>query len=339
VSFEDSLNRLLTEKDLSEQESYKTFCLLFEGRVKEPQAKALLLLLAWKGETATEVLGCLRAIRFFEPAKQVRIPHLMDTCGTGGDRSHSFNISTLAAFVIAGAGGKVAKHGNRAISSKSGSSDLMEALGVRLQAPRKNMITAIRRYGIGYFHAPLYHPLFLRLQPLRRRLGTPTIFNLLGPLLNPLALEAQLIGVAKRKYLSLFATVLKKTVRGTAMAVSSADGMDEISTSAKTSAVFIQKGRTMFRQIQPKRLGFLHAAKHSYKGGTVRKNRNLALRLLSGRLKGPVRDIVILNAAAGLFVSGLAKNLREGIRLAEKSIDSGSAYRALKGLKRMSQMP
>ena len=311
------------------------FDALYRQKLKDSDAKSLLLLLAKKRETVEEIAGCVKALRVLEPPFEARIPNLIDTCGTGGDRSGSFNVSTLAAFVIAGAGGKVAKHGNRSISSRCGSSDFMEALGVNLNAGRKKMIRAIRRSGVGYFHAPFYHPVFSRLQPLRRGLKTRTIFNLLGPLVNPLRLRAQLAGVSKPKHVALFAEVLKKEMRR-ALVCHSRDGLDEISAGAPTDAAWIEKGRVRFFKIDPQRLGIPKSGKKHYLGGSPRENAARALRLLKGRLPGPLRDMVVLNSAAGLWVAGRAEDIRGGIRLAESSLASGKALKALRELKKIS---
>lgn len=337
MKIESSLAKLLRGKDLAEKEGRPLFRSLFKGRLKQSQAKALLLLLARKGETVEELGNCLRALRSLEKPYPVSIPHLMDTCGTGGDRSHSINVSTLAALVIAGAGGKVAKHGNRALSSRSGSSDLMEALGVRLEAPRKRMLESIRRYGIGFFHAPLYHPLFARMQPLRRELKTRTIFNLLGPLANPLKIEARLVGVSKLGQVALYANVLGKQGIRRALVCHSADGLDEISPAAPTLTAWVEGGRVRYETIHPKRYGFRPVSQKAFRASTVRKNRALALRLLQGKLRGPMRDLVVINSAAGLVLCGVARDLHMGIRLAEDSLDSGRAFRALHGLRSLSR--
>lgn len=335
MNIQKALALLLEGKNLRKHEAVRVFRSLFEGKLLKSQVKALLLLLARKGETAEEVAGCLKALQSLERPFPARIRGLMDTCGTGGDRSHSLNISTLAAFVIAGAGGKVAKHGNRSISSKCGSSDLLEALGVNLKAGRARMLQAIRKAGIGYFHAPFYHPVFSRVQPLRRELKVRTIFNLLGPLVNPLGIEAQVIGVSKPKYLKLFAEVLREKKMKNALVCHSEDGLDEISTSAATQAAWVSGNRIRYGKIRPQALGFRRASKKNYKGGGVSANKSLGLKILKGKLRGPARDVVVINAAAGLVVSGRARNLKEGIRLAHLSLDTGKAYQALLKLKEM----
>ncbi len=327
---------LLVGKNLTRTQALKFFTPLLKGNLAPSEAKTLLLLLALKGETVDEILGCLQAVRRFEPVQHLKVPHLMDTCGTGGDQSHSFNISTLAAFVIAGAGGKVAKHGNRAISSKCGSSDLMEALGVNLKASRRRMIEAIQKAGIGYFHAPFYHPVFMKLQPLRRQLKTRTIFNLLGPLLNPFALHDQLVGVAQKAYVKLFAQILKKLGVQSALVVHSADGTDEISVSSVTYAASIKSGKIRYFKLQPTRNLFHTGRNRDLKGGTVKQNRQTALNFLEGHLHGTLRQTILINAGAGLRVSGMASSLKEGIKLAEEALDSGKAKQALVALKQIS---
>lgn len=283
-----------------------------------------------------EIVGCLKTLRQMEPPRKVQIPNLIDTCGTGGDQSHSINISTLAAFVIAGAGGKVAKHGNRSLSSQCGSSDLIEALGIDLEAPRQKMLDSIRRNGIGYFHAPAYHPVFKNIQPLRKALRTKTIFNYLGPLMNPLLLDGQLVGVSTLSDLKLYAEVLRKTKIHRALVGTSLDGMDELSISAPSRIAILNRGQIRYKTWRPSQFGFRKASKKQLRGGTPGKNRDLALRILTGKLRGPMRDVVILNSAAGLYAAGIAKNLRQGILLANQGIDSGRAYAALRGLREIS---
>lgn len=337
MKIENALVVLLLGKDLSENASRGVFRGFFDQKLSKPQAKSLLLLLAAKGETAPEVSGCLDALRSLERPTRTSIPGLMDTCGTGGDGSQSLNVSTLSALIIAGAGGRVAKHGNRALSSKSGSSDLMEAFGVNLAAPRVKMLESIRRFGIGYFHAPFHHPVFSRVQPLRRELKTRTIFNLLGPLANPLKIESQLVGVSKKKDIPLYAKVLQRQKIRRALICHSSDGMDEISPSASTDIAWLDRGRIRYGRIQPARYGFRKNPRSAFRGGSARHNAALSLAILQKGLKGPLRDLVIINSAAGLVVAGKASNLRQGIRLAEKSLNSGRAYQALLGLKRLSR--
>ncbi len=336
MKIDSVLIRLLHGRDLSKSESGAMFRQIFQLQVPEAKIKALLLLLAQKGETPAEVLGCLKALQALERPAQISIPGLMDTCGTGGDGKHSLNVSTLAALVIAGAGGKVAKHGNRGISSRCGSSDLMEALGVKLDAPKSRMIESIRRFGIGYFHAPFYHPVFSKMQPLRKKIKTRTIFNLLGPLANPVCVSAQLLGVSSPRALKLYADVLRAGKSRSSLVCHSKDGLDEISTQAPTDVAKISNGQVIWGRIEPRRLGFRTSKTGTLKVHSIRQSRDLALKLLQNKFYGPTRDIVVLNAAAGLWVSAKAKGLREGIEMADESLRSGNAYRALSGLKKIS---
>ncbi len=326
------LAKLLESRSLTYPEARKVFNLLFSGKLSLAYAKAFLLLMAKKGETDGEILGCLAALRNLEKPQKTRIRSLMDTCGTGGDGRKTINVSTLAALVIAGAGGKVAKHGNRAISSKSGSSDLMEALGVRLNIPPSAVLQNIRRCGLGYFHAPLHHPVFGKMQSLRQMLKKRTILNLLGPLVNPVELDYQLVGVAEERLLPLYAKVLSKLKRKAALVCHSMDGMDEISISAPTRLAWIKRGRIRYETIDPKRYGFLHGKSSALTIRSIREGQRVSKKILSGRFRGPSRDIVVLNAGFGLAVSGRTKTVQEGIALAEKSLDSGNANQVLQKL-------
>ncbi len=325
------LIKLLQARSLSERESYDLFFDLFNQKLSFEQAKTVLLLLSQKGESAEEVLGCLKALRELEPPLRSNHSRLLDTCGTGGDGSHSINVSTLAALVIAGAGGKIAKHGNRGLSSQCGSSDLLEALGVKLDAPFTQMIQALDQHGIGYFHAPFYHPVFARIQPLRKAIKTRTIFNLLGPLSNPLQPDFQLIGVCRPQTFHLYVKILQK-LNATALVCLSADGLDEISLSAPTELAIIQKGKLRMGMLKPQKFGFKPASHQKIRGGKAKKNALIAKKILQNKLKGPARDIVILNAAAGLLLIEKASSFSEALKIAQTSLESGKALKALEGL-------
>ena len=331
------LTKLLRGTDLTLSESRAFFRQLFTGAIPFTKAKSFLLLLAQKGETADEFLGCLRALQALEKPIGPRIPGLMDTCGTGGDGRKTINISTLVALVIAGAGGKIAKHGNRAISSKSGSSDLMEAFGVKLDAAPQKMIAAIKRASLGYFHAPFFHPVFAKMQPLRRSLKRPTILNLLGPLANPMRLDHQLVGVSRKHLIPLFAKVLSKLGRRTALVCHSNDGMDEISTSVPTTVAWVTPGKVRMSVIRPGSYGLRKASLKHLSVDSVGKSKLRAQKILAGKERGPARDMVVLNAAFGLLLCGKARSVQEGIALAQKSIDSGKALKVLKQLKAMAR--
>ena len=335
-TFEKALDRLITGRSLSLTEARRSFTLLFTQAVPFQKAKSFLLLLSLKGETADELLGCVQALQTLEKKAASGISGVMDTCGTGGDGRQTINISTLVALVIAGAGGKIAKHGNRAISSRSGSSDLMEAFGVKLDASRKKMIEATRRSGLGYFHAPYHHPVFSRMQPLRQALKRPTILNLLGPLVNPLRLDYQLVGVAQKRLIPLYAGVLAKLGRKNALVCHSQDGMDEISTSVPTTAAWVTPNKVRMSTIQPRSLGLKPARSGHLAAGSIQNSKLRAQNILTGKETGPARDTIVLNAAYGLLICKKARTVREGIALAQKSIDSGAALRVLRQLKAFS---
>lgn len=330
MNFSRSLAGLLQGRNLTAAEAENFLEGVVRKKISKAQAKAALLLLAQKGESAEEVLGCLRAVRRLEPVYRHSFKKLLDTCGTGGDGSHSLNISTLAAIVIAGAGGKVAKHGNRGLSSKCGSSDVLEALGLTLYSSASSISRSIKKNGIGYLHAPAHHPVFAQVQPLRRELKTRTVFNLLGPLVNPFTPQYQLIGVASKKVFELYIQVLRK-LKVTALICRSLDGMDEISITHPTETALISKGKVRRFKINPRKY-FRKTSGLSVKGGNPYKNAGISKSILRSELRGPGRDMVVLNAAAGLWLLGIAKSLKQGVQKAEQSLNSGKAYEALRGM-------
>lgn len=316
------------------QRYFKAF---FENpAASEPVMKKLLLGLALRGETPRETEALIRLVESMETRYQAGVQPVLDVCGTGGDGRHTLNISTLAALVIAGAGGYVAKHGNRAVSSRCGSSDLLEALGVKLDASPDRMLKALKECGIGYFHAPVYHPLFAKVQPLRRSLGVRTLFNSLGPFLNPVRLQAQMIGGSQKQSLPFFAEILRLKGMRRAAVFHSRDGLDEISTAADTDVCEIHGQRIRKWVLRPSTLGFAKAKPAEYAGGAVSQNRRKALQLLEGRLGGGARDVVLINAAMGIYLGGLASDLKAALRLAEGSLERRRALAALKTLVKIS---
>ncbi|MBU9889505.1 MAG: anthranilate phosphoribosyltransferase [Candidatus Omnitrophica bacterium] len=335
--FQALLTGLLRGGSLDRVRARYFFDMLFRGKIPFRNAKAFLLLLARKGESAEEILGCLQALRRLERPIGPKVPGLMDTCGTGGDGRQTINISTLAALVMAGAGAKIAKHGNRAVSSRSGSSDLMEACGVRLDCGFRKNLRAIRRCGIGYFHAPFYHPVFARMQPLRKALKRRTILNELGPLANPMRLDHQLVGVSRARLVPLYAAVLSGLSRKTAFVCHSRDGMDEVSTSEPTSGVWITRGRLRREIIRPGAYGLRKATLKDLRARSVREGLIRARKILRNRDRGPARDVILLNAAVGLVVCGRAASVGEGVRLARRSLETGAAWSALRQLRDISR--
>lgn len=334
MRFEGVLAKLLLGKSLTALESYHLFLRLFRQEITEEHTKAILLLLAQKGETADELYGAVKALRELEPSS-LTDSNFMDTCGTGGDGQNTINVSSLAALVIAGAGGKVAKHGNKSISSKCGSSDLFQELGIKLDIAKPKMVAALKQNGLGYFHAPFYHPVFGRMQSLRQKLKVRTIFNLMGPLVNPMGTSRQVVGVAKKKYFKLYAEVLRQLEVKKALVCHSRDGMDEISINAKSDLAWVSGNKVRYETLNPQAYGFTKVSEDDLRGGTPIQNAKTSLKLLEGKLTGPKRDIVVLNAAAGLVVAGIAKNLKRGLELAAESLDQGFAYNKLLALRKI----
>jgi anthranilate phosphoribosyltransferase len=251
-------------------------------------------------------------------------PDAVDVVGTGGDASGSFNISTCAAFVVAGAGVPVAKHGNRALSSKSGAADVLGALGVNIDLTADKVARCIRDAGIGFMFAPAHHPAMKNVGPTRVELGTRTIFNLLGPLSNPASVKRQMIGAFSRQWIEPMAQVLKNLGSESIWVVHGSDGLDEITTSGPTSVAALENGQIRTFEITPEDAGLPRAKPEALRGGDAERNAKALLDVLKGK-PGPFRDVAILNAAAALVVAGKAKDLKEGAALAAKSIDSGEA--------------
>lgn len=328
---------LLQGKSLPERKWEKLFTDVFRGRTPSSDTKSLLLFLAKRGEGAPEINGCLAALRHFELSRPVSLPFLVDVCGTGGDGTRTFNISTVSTFVIAAAGGYVAKHGNRAVSSRAGSSDLMESLGVRLDVPFPRMLRALCECHLGYFHAPLYHPSFSRLQPIRRELAVRTIFNLLGPLVNPIKVHYQMIGVANPAWLHPLAESLKRLHHKKAAVFRSLDGLDELSTRETNDILYVTGRRVQRLRLDPKRLGFSKARKSDYEGGDLKTNCQIALGVLQNRLHGPRQEIVLLNSGFALWLIGIASSVQEGVERSRWVLRTGRAMDVLVGLRRIAR--
>jgi len=287
-----------------------------------------------KGESVSELVGFARAMR--QAARQVHVDGaeaLIDTCGTGGDGGGTFNISTVAAFVIAGSGVRVAKHGNRSISSRCGSADLMESLGVPISLDPAEMARAIREIGIAFLFAPAIHAAMKHAQPVRVELKMRTVFNLLGPLTNPAGATSQLVGAPSENAAELMAGALAELGLPRGFVVHGSDGLDEITTTGVTLAFEIRGGRVERRCLRPEDFGVPLARLEDLRGGDVSANRDIALQILSGE-KGPERDIVLVNSSAALVAAGRAGDFREGMGVAAQSIDSGAAREKLEQLVR-----
>jgi anthranilate phosphoribosyltransferase len=317
------LHRAAAGSNLTSEEAYQAMRALLEGDAPEAQIAGLLVALRIKGETASELAGFARALR--ERMLLVDAgPDVIDTAGTGGDNAGTFNISTVAAIVMAGAGARVAKHGNRSISSASGSADLLEALGVRISMTPDEAARAVREIGIGFLFAPALHPAMKHAQSVRRALRLRTVFNLLGPLCNPARAQAQLIGAPSPETASLMAEALAELGTRRSFVVHGHDGLDEITTTGPTDVYEVSGGRVTKHLWTPADFGLRRATASSLLGGDASRNAQIALEILSG-VEGPARDIVVANAAAGLLAAGLAQTLHLGVALAEQAIDSRAA--------------
>ena len=333
----EALGRLAAAQGLSPDEAASAMGEIMDGQATPAQIAAFLTALRMKGETVDEIAGCARAMR----QRAIRVdaggPLVLDTCGTGGDGQGTFNISTLTAIVAAACGARVAKHGNRAASSKCGSSDLLEALGVRIENPREKIEKMLREVGIAYLHAPNFHPAMKHAAPVRKELGFRTIFNILGPLCNPANANVQTVGVFSPGLCRPMAEVLRSLGSIRVFAFHGADGLDELSTTGENRFVQLMEGGEITEHtIGPDAVGVPRARVSDLLGGTAQDNARIAREVLGGA-KGPHRDIVLLNAAVALMAAGLAHRPREGAERAARALDSGDAKRKLEQLVAASQ--
>lgn len=303
---------------------------IMEGNATPVQIAGFVVALRAKGESIDEVVGLVKAMRGFSAKVEVT-GEVLDTCGTGGDRTGTFNVSTAAAFVCAGAGVKVAKHGNRAASSRCGSADVLEALGVRIDLPPDEVKACIERAGIGFCFAPVFHPAMRHAGPARKDLGVATIFNFLGPLSNPAGATRQALGVSDPKMVQPMVQALGRLGSRRVIAFHGDKGLDELSISGPSSVFELNEGTTSRWTIDPADLGIEHASLEAVMGGTAAENAEAIRSVLSGE-KGPKCDIVALNAAAGLMAAGRAPSMDRALELAFDSIDSGGAERSLDSL-------
>lgn len=324
----DILPKLQNGSSLTESEMASAMKEIMGGKVPEEEIVRFLTLLRQKGEVESEILAAARVLREFCLKVSVNPENLVDTCGTGGDEKGTFNISTAAAFVVAGAGVHVAKHGNRAVSSQAGSADVLEALGVKIDVEPIVVRRCLSEAGIGFFFAPRYHPAMKNVAAARKKIGK-TIFNLLGPLVNPASPKRQIVGIYDPGRMVVYARVLKQLGSQHAWVVHGSDGLDEITLRGKTMIVELIQDEIDQFEINPAEFGLRTCLPSDLKGGDAAHNALLFRGLLEGYVS-PLRDAVVLNAAAGLFVAGRAKGLEEGIMLANHSLDQGEAYRRLK---------
>ncbi|MGD9694455.1 MAG: anthranilate phosphoribosyltransferase [Thermoleophilia bacterium] len=318
-----AIDRMLGGDDLGRDGAAEALEVVMAGEAGDAQTAAFLIALRAKGETAEELAGLAAAIR--ARAQHVEAPDgpFIDTCGTGGGRS-TFNISTAAAFVVAGAGVSVAKHGNRSATSKCGSADVLEALGARIDLTPEAVGACLRETGLGFMFAPAHHPAFTHIVPVRRALGVRTIFNMLGPLTNPAGAPRQVLGVSDVAYLERMGRALAELGTERALLVRGRDGMDELSTAALSDVVQVTDGEVTVTHIDPAELGFAPPPDGAIEGGDPGHNAAVLTSVLAGE-PGPARDVVVLNAAAGIWLAGAAPDLPGGVAAARASIDSGAA--------------
>jgi len=323
----ESIAKLIDGNSLSEEEAAAVMDEIMSGEATPAQFGAFVTALRLKGETVDEIVGMARVMR--EKALRVDVAGpLLDTCGTGGDHQGTFNVSTAAAFVCAGAGLRVAKHGNRAMTSRCGSADVLEALGARIDLTPQQVAECLERTGIGFMFAPAFHPAMKFAAGPRREIGVRTVFNILGPLTNPAGATAQVLGVAEPALAEKMAQVLGRLGCEHALVVHGEDGFDEVSVSAPTQVWELAGGDLRRYRVEPSALGLAPAAARDVRGGSPEENAAALRRVLSGE-RGPLRDFTLLNAAAGLVAGDRAASLSEGIALAAQAIDSSAARDAL----------
>lgn len=330
----DAINTLIQKRDLSEQEMIEAMRDIMEGKATDAQIASFLTALRIKGETVEEITGAARVMR--EKVTSVRAPDMtVDTCGTGGDMAHTFNISTTTALVVAACGVPVAKHGNRSVSSSCGSADVLEALGIKIDLQPQKVEQCLESTGFGFMFAPLFHPAMKYAIGPRKELGIRTVFNILGPLTNPAGAERQVMGVFSDALTEPLAHVLGNLGIKHAFVVHGEDGLDEMTNTDRTRVSEVKNGDVKTYFITPETLGLERAGKDDLRGGDAQDNVGITLGILKGEM-GPKRDIVLINAAGALVVGDRAANFNEGIEMASTAIDSGAALKKLEEVKEVS---
>ena len=330
---------LLENHDLTREQAEAAMMDIMTGQATPSQISAFLIGLKKKGETVDEITAIARVMRSFSRTVRPKVEgYLLDTCGTGGDRAKTFNVSTTAAFVIAAAGVKVAKHGNRSFTSRCGSADVLEQLGVNLEMKPALVERSIEEIGIGFMFAPNFHPSMKNVSSIRREIGVRTVFNILGPLTNPAGANAQLIGVYDSELLEPMCAAACNLGSKSVMAVHGLDGVDEISTTGRTVIVKHQKGKTIREEVSPEDLGLNRTTPETIVGGDPEQNARLTVRILSGILRhdDPRVQITAANAAAGLVLCEEVHDLRSGVELALKTMQDGKAFGVLRQLVELS---
>ncbi len=333
---EEAIKSLSRGADLSPAHMQQAMEEIMSGRAQTPQIVSFLTSLSDKGETIGELTAAVSVMRKFATRVNTKHRVVLDTCGTGGDKKGTFNISTAAAFVASGCGIAVAKHGNRSVSSKSGSADVLEALGVNINLEKEKIEKCLDQVGIAFLFAQNFHPAMKYAMPARKEIGKRTMFNILGPLTNPAGATHQIVGVYDKKRLTILAQVLGNLGTAHALIVHGEDGLDEITTCGKTFICEQHKGKIKNYEIAPEEFGIKRAGQEELSGATAQGNAEIIVDILNGK-KSAKRDIVIFNAATALYAADKAASIKEGIGLAEKSIDSGEALKKLEQLKGFSR--
>lgn len=328
------LGTLLSGRSLDRGQASWAMDRIMEGETTPAQLGAFMAALRLKGESVEEIIGLVETMRRISKKVEVDYP-VVDTCGTGGDRSGSVNVSTMAAMVVAGAGAKVAKHGNRAASSSCGSADVLEALGVKVDLGPEGVRRCLDEAGIGFCFAPVFHPSMRHVGPIRKELGVPTVFNFLGPLSNPAGARFQALGVSDKSMAPRMLEVLAALGSERVLIFRGFDGLDELSTTGPSNLWELEAGELSESVIDPLDYGIPRAAPSALAGGSAENNARVVREVLDGR-EGPDRDVVVLNSAAGLIAAGVAPGFAEGISLAKESLDSGRARTALTRLMEVS---
>ncbi len=329
----DFIQKLIDRVDLTEQEARAAMNEIMAGQASDAQIAGFVTALRMKGETAQELVGFAQVMREkAEPVWDGEVLSVLDTCGTGGDRSGTFNISTATAFVVSAAGVRVAKHGNRSASSRCGSADVLEALGIDIQMPIERLRRAITEAGLGFLFAPRFHTSMKHVMPARSQLKVRTVFNILGPLANPAGARFQVVGVYAADIMELMANALHGLNVDHAFVVHGANGMDEISISSRTYVVEIHRGEVRQFAISPEDLGLSPAKIEAIAGGNAAENAQIIESIFRGE-HGPRRDVVLLNSAPALVAWGVAKTWKEGLQVAAEAIDSGAALKKVQELR------
>jgi len=339
MTMKQYIEKCLAGENLTTEEASSALELIMTGQASDAQIAGLLIALRAKGETVDELVGFARTMRDKSVKVKADDPHAIDMCGTGGDGLGTFNISTLASLVAAGAGVTVAKHGNRSVSSRSGSADLLKALGVNISLPPERAGTCLNVVGVGFLFAPLFHPAMKYAAKPRAELGVRTIFNLLGPITNPAGVTKQLVGTYRREAASRIAEALSRLSTERACVVHSDSGMDEVAVSGETSVFEVSTDTPTRRYtVSAGTFGLSDSPGSSVLGGTPEENARIALRVLEQE-RGPHRDVVVANAAVGIYVAGKAGDLAEASSRAAESIDSGRAMQTLRRLVEFTNQP